>query len=80
VKRETLVGTIMRARTAAEPMLLLEFAGEGSMQVAYVVGDPVTGAPSGQVVKIIKPVAWLEMETLHWDSRCTKRCIRTIRC
>ena len=67
MKRETLVGTIMHARTATEPMLLLDFAGEGSTKVAYVFGDPVTGAPSGQVVTIMKPVAWLEMETLHWD-------------
>ena len=69
MKRETLVGTIMHARTAAEPILLLEFAGEGSMNVGYVFGDPITGAPSGQVVTIMKPVAWLEMETLSSKSR-----------
>jgi hypothetical protein len=66
MKRDHLVGTIMHAGTPAA-MLLLEFLGEGSTSVAYAFGDPVDGTPSDEVVKILKPVAWLEMETLHHD-------------
>lgn len=64
--RQHLVGTIPSGG-AETRTVLIEFMGEGSLFVVYATGHAADLSRTGQVVKIIKPQPFLDMETLHYS-------------
>jgi hypothetical protein len=76
VLRENLVGVVMRtpvmegdSRFSEEEILITDFAGEGADSVVYAIAPLSTPEKDDRVIKFLKPVAFLEMETLHHSFR-----------
>jgi len=76
VLRENLVGVVMRtpvmegdSRFSEEDFLITDFLGEGAESVVYAIAPLRNPEKDDHVIKFRKPVAFLEMETLHHSFR-----------